>query len=205
MNTAPKPFAARAMDSVPKNGRKTITGYAQDADGDALTFTPLNPVNASLVQLNTKTVLFVPAKDFTGTASFTWQIEDGKGGVATQDVIVEVFPSSFTYRPIIIGAGKRLHPSRCRQSLIACCPVPVSMSTDWLLFWRRACDAAGARPAAANPYPAYPCRSSRPATPIPEAASKPDAEAERERELSSMKTRLEQLARPVRCHMAGIF
>jgi hypothetical protein len=110
MNTAPKPFAARAMDSVPKNGRKTITGYAQDADGDALTFTPLNPVNASLVQLNTKTVLFVPAKDFTGTASFTWQIEDGKGGVATQDVIVEVFPSSFTYRPIIIGAGEAPAP-----------------------------------------------------------------------------------------------
>lgn len=110
MNTAPKPFAARAMDSVPKNGRKTITGYAQDADGDAITFTPLNPVNASLVQINAKTVLFVPAKDFTGTASFVWQIEDGKGGVATQDVIVEVFPSSFTYRPIIIGAAEASTP-----------------------------------------------------------------------------------------------
>lgn len=63
-----------------------------DPDGDKLTIlTVQTPINGTVsVSVSGTDVIFTPAPGFTGLASFTYTISDGKGGTATAKVNIQV-------------------------------------------------------------------------------------------------------------------
>ncbi|MFE0759176.1 DUF4082 domain-containing protein [Inquilinus sp. NPDC058860] len=72
----------------------TLLANDTDPNGDALTVTGVsNPANGT-VTLNsqTNTVTFTPTAGFTGTASFTYAISDGRGGTASATASLTVAP-----------------------------------------------------------------------------------------------------------------
>jgi hypothetical protein len=69
-----------------------------DADGDTLTITGASGAVNGSVAFNTQanTVTFTPAANYTGAASFTYAIADGRGGTASAQVSMTVAPQSTT-------------------------------------------------------------------------------------------------------------
>ncbi|MEW6320219.1 MAG: Ig-like domain-containing protein [Acidobacteriota bacterium] len=68
----------------------TLLANDTDADDDTLTITAVDtPVNGT-VQLVGSQVIFTPAPNFFGTASFDYTVSDGHGGTATATVTVNV-------------------------------------------------------------------------------------------------------------------
>jgi hypothetical protein len=68
-----------------------------DPDGDALVFSNFSdPANGSVVYNGVGTVTYTPDPGFSGTDSFTYQIDDGNGGTATAtvSVVVDVAPNN---------------------------------------------------------------------------------------------------------------
>lgn len=63
-----------------------------DADGDALTVTRVTAMSGGAVDLSGGHVRFTPEVDFSGTASFTYEVVDGAGAVSTATVEVIVAP-----------------------------------------------------------------------------------------------------------------
>ena len=68
----------------------TLRVSASDPDGDALTYTPLDPINGTVLNLGGGNFRYTPDDGFSGADSFTVRVSDGKGGTATQVVTVEV-------------------------------------------------------------------------------------------------------------------
>lgn len=100
-NTAP--VAANDTVTVVQNTPATITVASliandSDPDGDALTVTGVGAATNGTVVLNTQpspqnnTVTFTPAPGYTGPASFSYTISDGRGGTATADANLTVTP-----------------------------------------------------------------------------------------------------------------
>jgi hypothetical protein len=79
-----------------------------DPDGDAITLaTVANFVGgAAAIQLD-GTVKFTPAAGFTGSGSFTYTINDGRGGTATGNVTVTVNGPTRSATAFSDGAGSR--------------------------------------------------------------------------------------------------
>ena len=79
---------------VEDNGEVVIDVLANDtdADGDTLTVTDLGILDpaSGTVRLDNGVVLFTPADDFVGDATFSYSIIDGNGGTATGSVTVTV-------------------------------------------------------------------------------------------------------------------
>jgi hypothetical protein len=69
-----------------------------DADGDSLTITGANGAVNGSVAFNSQanTVTFTPTANYTGAASFTYAISDGRGGTASAQVSMTVAPQSTT-------------------------------------------------------------------------------------------------------------
>ncbi|WP_426124528.1 DUF4082 domain-containing protein [Pararhizobium sp. PWRC1-1] len=69
-----------------------------DADGDTLTITGANGAVNGSVAFNTQanTVTFTPTANYSGAASFTYAISDGRGGTASAQVSMTVAPQSTT-------------------------------------------------------------------------------------------------------------
>jgi hypothetical protein len=66
-----------------------------DPDGDTLTVTEVTPVIGGTPSLQSDgTVRFTPSPNFNGLASFSYAIADGRGGVATAAVAVNVTAAS---------------------------------------------------------------------------------------------------------------
>jgi Ca2+-binding RTX toxin-like protein/3',5'-cyclic AMP phosphodiesterase CpdA len=63
-----------------------------DADGDTLTLVSVQGATHGTVALVDGKVVFTPADGFTGAASFTYTVSDGKGGQDTAKVVVNVQP-----------------------------------------------------------------------------------------------------------------
>ncbi|MFD2030017.1 Ig-like domain-containing protein [Ancylobacter dichloromethanicus] len=63
-----------------------------DADGDALTLVSVQGATHGTVALVDGKVVFTPADGFTGAASFTYTVSDGKGGQDTAKVVMNVQP-----------------------------------------------------------------------------------------------------------------
>lgn len=71
----------------------TLLANDTDPDNDPLTITQVsNPINGT-VTLNNSNVLFTPAANHTGPASFLYNISDGNGGTSSATVGVTVNPN----------------------------------------------------------------------------------------------------------------
>ena len=71
----------------------SLLAHASDIDPthDVLTLQSVgNAANGSVVLQNDGSVLFTPEHDFVGSASFTYTVSDGKGGLASATVTVDV-------------------------------------------------------------------------------------------------------------------
>jgi hypothetical protein len=64
-----------------------------DADNDELTITEVSATSAQggTVTLSSTEVTYMPAPNFVGTDSFTYTVSDGRGGIATATVTVQVY------------------------------------------------------------------------------------------------------------------
>src|SRR6185503_11184757 len=60
-----------------------------DVDGDTLTITSVSPTNGT-ASISGTNVVFTPAADFVGTATFGYSISDGNGGSASALITVTV-------------------------------------------------------------------------------------------------------------------
>ncbi len=95
----------RAPQAVPDNAtttfgqRVTINVLANDSDpdGNALTIASFTQPAAGSVSINGTTLVFTPAPGFSGTARFTYTIDDGHGG--TSSAAVTVFVAAQPNRP----------------------------------------------------------------------------------------------------------
>lgn len=107
-------FAVSQGDS----GSLTVIGGKRspfDADGNALVITgvsAVSPAAAGTAGFTGSAVTFASASDFTGAATFTYTVEDGRGGVATGTVTVTVTPASSGLNlqpPVISGITATLN------------------------------------------------------------------------------------------------
>lgn len=86
------PAAANDVAQTTRNTAVSIPVLAndRDPDGDNLTITmATKPANGS-VAIQSGQIVFTPARNFTGTTSFTYSISDSKGGSASAQVTVAV-------------------------------------------------------------------------------------------------------------------
>ena len=76
----------------------SLTANDSDPDGDALSVTGVSAPTNGTVVLNTQpnpqnnTITFTPNAGYTGPASFSYTISDGRGGTATANVSLTVVP-----------------------------------------------------------------------------------------------------------------
>lgn len=82
--SVPRPTVALPTSSV--------LGNDTDAEGDALTIVAVGGASHGSVELINGTLVFFPDPDYTGPASFTYTVSDGKGGTTTANVTVNVTP-----------------------------------------------------------------------------------------------------------------
>src|SRR5262249_28071107 len=69
----------------------TLTGNDSDVDGDALTVSAVgNAVHGTVSIDGSGNVVFTPAANYNGQASFSYTVSDGHGGTATATVTVNV-------------------------------------------------------------------------------------------------------------------
>ncbi|MDF1586449.1 Ig-like domain-containing protein [Marinimicrococcus flavescens] len=72
----------------------TLLANDADADGDTLSITSVTAGTGGTVELDGENVIFTPADGFTGEASFTYTVSDGKGGTSEAAVTVMVEASN---------------------------------------------------------------------------------------------------------------
>ncbi|WP_373974348.1 retention module-containing protein [Chitinibacter sp. SCUT-21] len=72
----------------------TLLANDVDPDGDTLTITSVQGAVNGTVALVDGQIVFTPAKDYNGPASFTYTVDDGKGGSDTASVNINVTPMS---------------------------------------------------------------------------------------------------------------
>ncbi|MFG1248770.1 Ig-like domain-containing protein [Xanthobacter flavus] len=72
----------------------SVLGNDTDAEGDALTIVAVGGASHGSVELINGTLVFYPDPDYTGPASFTYTVSDGKGGTDTATVAVNVTPAN---------------------------------------------------------------------------------------------------------------
>ncbi len=67
----------------------------QDPDGDPLTLTAISmPSHGTVTLVDAGTLRYIPQQGFTGTDRFTYTVSDGRGGVATGTVTVQVLAAN---------------------------------------------------------------------------------------------------------------
>uniref|UniRef100_UPI00384B8412 DUF4082 domain-containing protein n=1 Tax=Bradyrhizobium daqingense TaxID=993502 RepID=UPI00384B8412 len=97
------PVAANDTANVTQNTPTTITAASliandSDPDGDLLTVTGVSAATNGTVALNAQpnpqnnTITFTPNAGYSGPASFSYTISDGRGGTATANVSLTVAP-----------------------------------------------------------------------------------------------------------------
>jgi VCBS repeat-containing protein len=82
-----------AVEDTPLNiAAATLLANDTDVDGDALTITGVQGAVNGSVSLVGGNIIFTPAANYAGPASFTYTISDGKGGSDTATVNLSVTP-----------------------------------------------------------------------------------------------------------------
>lgn len=86
------PVAVSDSVQVRRNTSTTIAVLANDsdADGDPLSITSVTRPAYGTASISFGKIVFSPARNFVGVTSFSYSITDGKGGVATAQVLVKV-------------------------------------------------------------------------------------------------------------------
>src|SRR6266404_5752668 len=69
-----------------------LLAKATDADGDALTVSAVSATstNGGTVTLSDTAITYTPASNFVGTDLFTYTVSDGKGGLGSASIVVQV-------------------------------------------------------------------------------------------------------------------
>ena len=89
--TNPVPVTADAAFTTDRDTALTGQLIATDLDGDALTFTAVTgPANGTLVVAPNGSFTYVPNAGFVGADSFTYQVQDADGGIASATVTLTV-------------------------------------------------------------------------------------------------------------------
>ncbi|WP_213879329.1 Ig-like domain-containing protein [Pseudomonas sp. dw_358] len=89
------PAPTTAGSSVSTNANTAVTGQllATDVDGDGLTFTASQgPVHGTVTVNANGSYTYTPASNYSGIDSFTYQVRDADGGVASAMVVISVGP-----------------------------------------------------------------------------------------------------------------
>jgi hypothetical protein len=92
------PVAANSSATTNEDNAVTITMTGSDADGDSLTFTIVTPpAHGTLSSIFNATptsaqVTYTPNGNYNGPDSFTFQVDDGKGGTSIGTVTITVNP-----------------------------------------------------------------------------------------------------------------
>lgn len=76
------PVATNVSTSTNEDTAKTFALTASDSNGDALTYSLVTAPTHGTVTISGSNATYTPAADFNGTDSFTWQANDGRGGVS---------------------------------------------------------------------------------------------------------------------------
>ncbi|UXY14237.1 Ig-like domain-containing protein [Chitiniphilus purpureus] len=89
------PVAAADVATTNEDQPLTLTAAAllandQDADGNSLTLVSVQDATQGTVALVNGNVVFTPAANYNGPASFTYTVSDGQGGTSTATVNVQV-------------------------------------------------------------------------------------------------------------------
>lgn len=91
----PAPTTADIGYTVSEDTRLIGTLVASDPDQDALTFSAsVQPLHGTLTLNANGSFTYVPAPNYTGTDSFTYQVVDSDGGISTATVTVVVNPAN---------------------------------------------------------------------------------------------------------------
>ena len=125
LNTAPVANADTATTA--RNTAVTIAVLANDhdPDGDTLTLTDVTqPSSGSATATADGTVTYTPATNFSGTVSFTYQIDDGHGAAVWGAVTVNVGEPG---APVACFGFKPKKPEATRRSTST--PAARSMTT----------------------------------------------------------------------------
>ncbi len=89
------PVANDQVRTVNEDGAVTITLSATDGNGDALTYTLISaPAQGVLSDFDpvARTVVYTPTPGYTGPDAFQFQVDDGKAGIDTGTVTLNVLP-----------------------------------------------------------------------------------------------------------------
>ena len=87
------PLAKDLFINIAGDTPATVILRGSDPDGDSLTFTFANPAHGSIS--GTAPILtYTPQTEYLGPDSFTYQVDDGKGGTATAIVSINICVSS---------------------------------------------------------------------------------------------------------------
>ncbi|WDR06220.1 DUF4082 domain-containing protein [Devosia rhodophyticola] len=79
-------------DAAAQIGAASLLANDTDPDGDPLTITGVSAAQNGTVSFNAQNniVTFTPTANYTGPASFTYAISDGRGGISSADVTLSV-------------------------------------------------------------------------------------------------------------------
>ena len=95
INVVPQNDAPVAVnDTATMKRNSTITlpvlGNDYDIDGDTLSVVSISVPTNGTAKIVGNAISFTPAKSFAGQASFSYTVQDGKGGSANASVVVTV-------------------------------------------------------------------------------------------------------------------
>jgi len=98
----PPVFVSNPVVSGNLNNEYRYDADATDADNDNLTYSVINAPNGLVINQNTGVVTFTPT--VSGATEITLQVDDGKGGIATQVYALLVLEEETdNYAPVIIS------------------------------------------------------------------------------------------------------
>jgi large repetitive protein len=86
------PVAVNDTATMKRNGsiNLLVLGNDYDIEGDTLSLASVSTPTSGTAKIIGNAITFTPAKSFTGLASFSYTIQDGKGGSASATVSVTV-------------------------------------------------------------------------------------------------------------------
>ncbi|MCP3993913.1 MAG: tandem-95 repeat protein, partial [bacterium] len=88
------PVAVATTVATDEDVAVAITLQASDVDGDALNYSVTSPSTNGGLSGTVPNLTYTPNAGFTGSDSFTFQVEDGNGGTDTASVSITVNPAA---------------------------------------------------------------------------------------------------------------